>query len=168
MYKKKKKRLTVFSSIIIVLILLLANCEKDTNGIPVKYYENVTGEGYVFERYKDGTILPYALRVDFLKGNATIIVCAEEKQDNSDTDNYRHIDWVEVDKNGKYTCRFLEKKRPNVWVFGEWKKMSFYSIFTGYSNITYTSETIQAVAKKATKKNPQVIHIDTLWVDFNW
>ena len=111
------KRQIVILSIITVLILFLANCEKDTNGIPIKYYENVTGEGYVFEKSNDGTITP-------LKW---VVIQAREKQDeisNINTDNYYHVDHLEVDNDGKYTCRFLEKKRPSVWAWG-WKTMKF-------------------------------------------
>ena len=158
------KRLTVILSIAVVLIFSLASCEKDINGIPVKYYENVTGEGYVFEKHNDGTITPHKwIGIQAREKQCEIGLC-------EDIDNYYHVDHPDVDNNGKYTCRFLEKKRPNVWIFGEWKKMSFYTIFTGGvidNSITYTSETIQAVAKKATKKNPQVIHLDTVFINVN-
>ena len=154
------KRKIVILSIITVLILFLANCEKDKNGIPVKYYENVTGEGYIFEKSNNGTIMP-------LKW---VGIQAREKQgeiSDINTDNYYHVDHLEVDNNGKYTCRFLEKKRPSVWAWG-WKTMKFYEIFTGGGIINYsvmiTAETVQKTAKKATKKNPQIIPIDTLWV----
>jgi len=156
------KKVTVILTIAVVSILLLANCEKDINGIPVKYYENVIGEGYVFEKYDDGTIIPYK----------RVGIQAREKQDRiigEGIDNYYHIDNLEADNNGKYTCRFLEKKRPNVWAWGEWKIMKFYEIFTGVANVTITVETVQEAAKKATKENPQIIPIDTIWViwDYN-
>ena len=166
------KRLTVILSIAIVLIFFFASCEKDVNGIPVKYYENVTGEGYVFEKHSDGTISPYTFNVPFLTGSPQVSIRADENRNDpyiNDTDNYYHIDHIEIDKNGKYVCRFLEKKRPSVWASGEWKKISFYTIWSyGFTSnqITYTSETIQEVAKRATKKNPQIIPIDTIWVSW--
>jgi hypothetical protein len=166
------KRLTVILSIVIVLIFFLANCEKDVNGIPVKYYDNVTGEGYVFERHNDGTISPYTHHAPFLTGFPYVSIRADEKRNDQyidETDNYYHIDHIEIDKNGKYICRFLEKKRPSVWASGEWKKMTFYTIWSdGFTSnqITYTYETIQKVAKKATKANPQIIPIDTIWVSW--
>ena len=159
------KKITVILGIVIISTLFLTNCEKDTNGIPVKYYENVTGEGYVFYKYNDGTITPYTF-YHLWRGTGTpeVVVRADEKQGDIDADNYYHIDHLEVDNNGKYTCRFLEKKRPNVWVWGEWKKMSFYTIFAGGYSVTITAETVQEAAKKATKKNPQVIPVDTIWI----
>ena len=140
-----------------IISLLLASCEKDENGIPVKYYENVTGEGYICYKYDDGTIMPFRW----------VSIQAREKQDRIngvDTDNYYHVDHFETDVSGKYSCRFLEKKRPNVWAWGEWKIMKFYTIFAGEYDVTITAETVQEAAKKATKKNPQVISIDTIWV----
>ena len=155
-FKKIMKRVIVILSILIVSTLFLVSCEKDVNGIPVKYYENVTGEGYVFEKYTDGTIKPHKW----------VGILAREKQDEingEDLDNYYHVDNLETDNNGKYTCRFLEKKRPSVWAWG-WKTMKFYEIFSGNYSVTITGETVQEAAKKATKKNPQVIPIDTIWV----
>jgi len=164
--RKNIKRITVILNI--VSILLLAGCDKEKD-IPVKYYENVIGEGYVFERYSDGTIMPHKW----------ISIQAKEKQgeinDINNPDNYYHTERPEVDNNGKYTCRFLEKKRPSVWAWG-WKTMKFYTIFINesphyeYTNngITYTSETIQEAAKKATKENPQIIPIDTIWVNYSY
>jgi len=171
------KRQIVILGIITVSILFLANCEKekDMNGIPIKYYENVIGEGYVFEKHSDGTITPYISFYDSTAYpfhiEAWVRISAEEKQNDpyiNDIDNCSHLDYIKVDNNGKYTCRFLEKKRPNVWAW-EWKKMSFYTIWSaGFTSnrITYTYETIQEVAKKATKENPQIVQIDTIWV--NW
>ena len=139
--------------------LLLTSCIKEKD-IPVKYYENVIGEGYVFEKYNDGTIMPLRW----------VGIQAREKQDEViygvDTDNYYHIDHLGANNNGKYTCRFLEKKRPSVWAWG-WKIMKFYEIFTGnvvYSSTVITAETVREAAKKATKGNLQVIYIDTIWV----
>jgi len=161
------KRLTVILSIAIVLIFFFASCEKDVNGIPVKYYENVTGEGYVFVKHDDGTITPCApyTSIYYPFTHIPLVGISSEEKHINDPENYYHIDRVEVDNNGKYSCRFLEKKRPSVWAW-EWKIMSFYTIFfcgSADNNITYTSETIQEAAKKATKKNPQIIPIDTIW-----
>ncbi|MCL2131909.1 MAG: hypothetical protein FWH36_05600, partial [Lentimicrobiaceae bacterium] len=82
-----------------------------------------------------------------------------------DADDYYHIDYnIGISNNGKYTFRFLEKKRPSVWAWGEWKIMKFYTILESEYDVTITAETVQEAAKKATKKNPQVIPIDTIWV----
>ena len=158
------KKITVILNIVIVLMLLLTSCEKekDINGIPVKYYENVIGEGYIFAKDYYGTIIP----VEWVG------IQAREKLEgivsNEDADNYYHVDHLKVDKNGKYTCLFLEKKRPSVWAWG-WKTMKFYEIFTSgvvnYS-VIITAETVQEVAKRATKDNPQIILIDTIWLTF--
>ena len=115
------KRQIVILSIITVLMFFLANCEKDENGIPVKYYENVTGEGYVFKINNDGTITPdtpYTTIDHPYKYTPLVTIRAEEKWNENDpyiydTNNYYHVDFIEVDNNGKYTCRFLEKKRPS-------------------------------------------------------
>ena len=154
------KRVTVILNIVIVSILLLANCEKDTNGIPVKYYENVTGEGYIYYKYDDGTITPYT----FFEGQPWLLGTPKVEVRADDADNYYHIDYIGISNNGKYTCRFLEKKRPNLWAWGEWKIMKFYTISTSGYEVNITAETVQEAAKKATKKNPQVVPIDTIWV----
>jgi hypothetical protein len=154
------KRLIAILSIVVVTILSLTNCEKekDANGIPVKYYENVIGEGYIYYKYSDENIMPDKFWVS---------IQARERQENivyADTDNYYHVDNYETDNTGKYTFRFLEKKRPNVWAWGEWKIMKFYTIFADKYNTTITVETVQEATKSATKENPQIISIDTIWI----
>lgn len=149
----------------LVFSLFLINCEKDGNGIPIKYYENVTGEGYIFQKSTDGTITPY--------NPGWIWIQAREKPNDMGVDVYLNpmgvdVDAIEVNDNGKYTCRFLEKKRPSVWAWGEWRIMKFYDIYSGSglinNTVTITAEMIKEVAKKATEKEPQVIPIDTLWL----
>lgn len=145
-----KKLNLIVISFATILILFLASCEKDGNGIPLKYYENLTGEGYVFEKRDNEIIIP----------NLSVRVWANIKG------GYSHFDDIQVDNNGKYTCRFLEKRRPNIWFFGKWEKVSFYTFFAlGNYTVTCTADTIRNIAKKATKKNPQVIHIDTIWIE---
>ena len=159
------KRLIVILSIV-VTILLLTNCEKDVNEIPVKYYKNVIGEGYIYYKDNDGNITPYTFfeGLPWL-GDPWVRIYASENPSDIYIDNYSHTDYVRIENNGRYTFRFLEKKRPNIWVWGEWKKMSFYTISSGdfNNNVTITAETVQEAAKKATKKNPQIISIDTIW-----
>jgi hypothetical protein len=156
------RKLIVILAIVVLLVSLLSSCIKEKD-IPVKYYENVIGEGYIFQKYND-TIVPFGW----------VGIQAREKQDKIiygvDTDNYYHLDHPKVDNNGKYTCRFLEKKRPSVWAWG-WKTMKFYEISSGDFSVTITAETVQEVAKKATTENPQIIHIDTLFGvirNYNW
>jgi hypothetical protein len=84
------------------------------------------------------------------------------------TNNYCHSDMIEIDNNGHFTCRFLEKKRPSVWAWG-WKYMSFYTIFCGGFDsyrVSFTADEIKNAAQNATKENPKIIHIDTVWTTF--
>lgn len=120
------KQLTVILGISIVSMLFLASsCEKDTHGIPVKYYENVTGEGYIFHKYADGTIVP----------DKYVVMLTREKpreiNSEEDADNYFHRDVLTLDDNGKYTCRFFRKSTTKRMGLGMEKNVGLYYSFEG-------------------------------------
>jgi hypothetical protein len=142
-------------ALILMATILLFSCEKDEQGRILKYYKHVTGEGYVFYKYLDGTISPCAMEVTI----------EAEYNPNSGMMgwNIGNAQRVKTNSKGHYSFRFV--KSVDNW------EMKRYHCIANVQNVWFNVprkgfnvDIVQQVAEKASKKNPQVIFIDTLWV----
>ncbi|MDR3046285.1 MAG: hypothetical protein LBU51_01560 [Bacteroidales bacterium] len=139
--------------------LFFAACEKDELGRKITYYKNVTGEGYAFYRYKDGTLVPFA--------NEKVEIGAGLELDNGGWSGVRAEDEItQTDSKGFYSCRFVKsvagykmnrygispilRESPTLW-----KLIS--------TNINV--EIVEHISKNATSLNPQIIKLDTIYVE---
>ena len=149
---KNKAKVIIITA---AVLFAVASCEKDGNGNRVKYYKHLTGEGYVFYRYLDGTIAP------FPNGKVEIIASSGGK------DAIGTSQTVQTDKNGFYKgVRFAETVNRKIMM--EYSFLvtvnddGFQQIF---SNHKLSFDAVKQVIETAKRRNPHVIVKDTLFVE---
>jgi hypothetical protein len=150
-----------FIALLFALASLIVSCEKDERGQTLTYYKHVTAEGYVFYKYLDGSIEPFA--------NQEVEITAEDSPDPGGMGGglYIHtIQKVKTDANGNYYSRFV--KTVDSWEIACWVfcpiGMTDHSTWFLPNSRGIKKEAVQHAANKATKKNPQIVPIDTLWI----
>jgi hypothetical protein len=149
--------------ILMATILLFNSCEKDEQGRILKYYKHVTGEGYVFYKYLDGSIAPFP--------NQEVEVTAKLHPNGGLAGfNMGNTQKVKTDISGKYSCRFVKTVdgwEMNGWIFSA---IVINDTLTGHlfipmEGIFIEKNIVEQAEKQATKKNPQIVNLDTIWID---
>jgi hypothetical protein len=142
-------------ALILMVTILLFSCEKDEQGRILKYYKHVTGKGHVFYKYLDGTISPCTMEVTV---SASVYDNVGMGGINPGTSQP-----VKTDVNGGYSCRFV--KKADGW------DMNYYNLEVIPFNVHFSflsrwinGNIVREAAAKASKKNPQIIQIDTIWL----
>jgi hypothetical protein len=155
-------RIVVFS----VFATFLSACDKDESGKKIKYYKHVTGEGYVFYKFFDGTIIPFK--------NAEIRILASTTPDygGMTSDGFGSRQEVKTDDNGKYSCRFVKQIGINIIGIRHEPEYYFFELIHYYNSYLFDEyrlfielESILPIIKKASLRHPQLIHIDTIWLE---
>ena len=152
-----------FSLIIISIVLFLNSCNKDEYGI--KYYKHVTGEGCAFYKYLDGTIAPFA--------NLECGIEAIHEFAGMGGSTIGNLQGMKTDANGNYTCRFV--KSVEGWDMKSYTirvTTNFIPPIDPNADSTFYSvqgkgidvSVIKQIAATTSKKNPQTVFIDTIWV----
>jgi len=94
------KRLTFLLTVVTVLLCL--SCEKDDKGQRITYYKNKTGEGYVFYKFDNDSIVPTNnSRIEitsYLQGSGSGLFYSRSN----------HTDIVYTNNEGKYSFKFLK------------------------------------------------------------
>jgi hypothetical protein len=153
-------------ALILMTTIFLFSCEKDEQGRILKYYKHVTGEGYVFYKYLDGSIAP--------SPHQEVEVTAKLHPNGGLAGfNMGNTQKVKTDINGKYSCRFVKTVdgwEMNGYNFGHPTDFIFDDAFTAagfYFSCYRTGFTINfilPIIEKASKTHPQIVYIDTVWL----
>jgi hypothetical protein len=146
--------------LIVATVLLFNCCEKEYG---VKYYKHITGKGCAFYKYLDGTIAPF--------DNQEIGVEAVHEFAGMGGPTIGNDQSVKTDANGNYTSCIVKSVKG--WDMKSWHfwanvindPQSGHWFIMRNLVPTIDIEEVQYVAKKANNKNPQIISIDTVWID---
>ena len=108
----------------LVAILFTISCKKDENGNRITYYNNKTGEGYVFLKFNNDSIAP-------IKNVKTQIESYTAEWFSTFTS---HFDYVFTDNTGKYSFKLVKKINE--------KKVDGYYVFSPYNDSILPAHTM--------------------------
>jgi hypothetical protein len=139
--------------LVFTTILLFFSCKKDDANQRIAYHKHITGEGYVFYRYNHG-IIPYSNDKIFVHSSFTFTSFSGSSLIFS------------TNTKGFYSVRFVRSC--------EGYKCDTYSIvpdnnyYQGGDNFPYIIlkiEDIMPFIEKANSIHPQIIKLDTMFID---
>jgi hypothetical protein len=145
----------------IVLILLFAagSCEKPPEK-GIKYYNNIKGEGHVFYRYFNDSLVPSA--------NVTVYIEASENLDIGMGETaYSHSSHVTTDENGRYTVQFVKSIDGNDMEEYWWKSTAFIYPPVAPEGFYFFMESGIRCSKQDILTNTNLIIYDTLFYELH-
>jgi len=99
---RKLRKITVLVSLLLGISFVCISCEKDEKGQRITYYKDKTGEGYVFYKFDNDSIVPAN------NSRVKITSCLQGSGYGLFYSRPNHTDVVYTDNNGKYSFKFLK------------------------------------------------------------